>query len=304
MKKRFIACIVACAMLLMGTGYAYWADVITLNATVDTGNFDVRLKEASYISEFTDYSECWDTNSLTREAFKNTNAQVDAATPTIDDDDLNLTLTNMYPGYAQAYRFKADNYGTLAAKLANIEIVKNGWTSPMKDMIGMNLTATVKNQVYVYGWVEVLGWCWIPVNASGTAESSTGTPVVGDFAIDGVQFTQLTKLSEIAGFDHVTDGLPDDDLLYLDVHKTVNVEDYDDVAENLVTEGWLTGELNSEVIFNLSIGMNPDAAGAYTSGSTYITDPASWPADADSQNKSMVLNLVFNWDQYNTPNEE
>jgi hypothetical protein len=50
--------------------------------------------------------------------------------------------------------------------------------------------------------------------------------------------------------------------------------------------------------------MNPDAAGAYTSGSTYITDPASWPADADSQNKSMVLNLVFNWDQYNTPNEE
>ena len=42
MKKRIIACVLTCATLLMGTGFAYWTDLISVNATAETGHCDIK----------------------------------------------------------------------------------------------------------------------------------------------------------------------------------------------------------------------------------------------------------------------
>lgn len=102
MKKiRFITLALVVAVMLMGAGYAYWTQTLTISNTVTTGNLDVDFTAAS-VSNVSAYMD--DTAS---------GAQV---SPT-DNNIINVTLAEMYPGASTTINFTLKNSGTMAAKI-------------------------------------------------------------------------------------------------------------------------------------------------------------------------------------------
>lgn len=262
MKKKFIACVVACATLLMGTGYAYWTNNITLNAKVTTGKFDVQITDADYNNEFTEYAgNDHSPNYRTSDHTLDTNG--------FTDDSVNLSLTDLYPGYGQSYTFKLENKGTLAAKLSEIVFTKTGWTDVMKKMVGVNISVDINNVKYafIFGeskWVEVTQ---VPAN------NATGANF---FALKGDSYARLSALDSITGTANSADKF-----LFLDTKSTPISGTY------------------SDMYVTIKLAMDPDAAGTYTSGSTSIVDTVATPVDSDSQSLDKTLNVTFEFDQYN-----
>ncbi|MGI6533706.1 MAG: SipW-dependent-type signal peptide-containing protein [Peptococcia bacterium] len=46
-KSRLLIAVLVCAVMMMGVGYAWWNDVLTVNGTVATGTFDVDFADTS-----------------------------------------------------------------------------------------------------------------------------------------------------------------------------------------------------------------------------------------------------------------
>ncbi len=272
MKKRFIACVVACAMLLMGTGYAYWTDLFTISGTVDTGNFNVKLVKAEVDREITDYEHypldvVGDHDLILNDMFSTAEGTV----PKINDSASSVTfdVNEMYPGHGYEFEFKADNLGTVAAKLDSILFTKD-MTPALVDALGISLVAEI-NDVY-YKWVRI---GWIEIGYEIEDNNVVLDIVDGDFDFV-IQNTQFVSLSNVPG--KIAAG---SDLLYLDTRDLLVDSDH-------------------EMTIKLAIAMDPDAEGAYTSGGTWLygTD-AITRSDDLTENKGGSLTLKFLWDQYN-----
>ena len=98
-KSKFLALVLAVAVMLMGAGYAYWTDSIKINNTVNTGNLEVKLENGT----------------LTLPDYVNGTAVVDAAA----DSTLHtakVTLNNLYPGAKVHVSIPFKNVGTIPVK--------------------------------------------------------------------------------------------------------------------------------------------------------------------------------------------
>ena len=272
MKKRFIACIIACAMLLIGTGYAYWTDQFTLKATVDTGNFEVALTAAQASERFTDFYNPLK-NDLTPDYSSSGGAVLTSIDSTTGSHEVEFQLLDMYPGYGQKFVFKADNLGTVAAKLSNITVSHEGWGAELEKAIGINIQARINNRSYTWvknRWVEGLSLNDIIVSEPDILDAIFGKV---DFTIDGIPFVNLENLSKI--------NADSNDFLLLDVEKS---GDY---------------KKTHEVEIIVRIAMDPDSEGEFTSGKTWNRGYAGNGADVNTENQNKILTLTFNWDQYN-----
>ena len=103
MKKTKIIALVLCAsIMLMGAGYAYWSDTLTINNTVATGELNVRFTDATLTTGETG------TQYLQFGDGVNTNAIV-------TDKNLNLKVGNLYPGASYKLNANFENNGTIPA---------------------------------------------------------------------------------------------------------------------------------------------------------------------------------------------
>ena len=278
MKKKFIACIIGCAMLLMGTGYAYWTDQFTLKATVDTGNFKVALTAAEAGQRFTDYTDERGRNDLTPEYSSSSGAVLTSIDSTSGSNIVEFELRNMYPGYGQEFIFVADNLGTVAAKLSSIDVNHEGWSADLEQIIGINLEAKIRNVSYTWlgdRWVESRSIDpWI-ANKPSLLEMKFG---FYDFAIDDIPFVTIQNMRTI--------NTNSDEFLLLDTKLNTTPKLGD-------------SEYTHHVEILVRIAMDPDSDGKITSGKTTNSNYQGNGADVKTENQRGVLTLTFNWDQYN-----
>lgn len=265
MKKRFIACIVACALLLMGTGYAYWTDKLTVAGTVSTGELNVKLEKlkSENLGGFTDAVEL-DGEDLSSE-FSKADGYINLLS--LSEKSAKVTVSDMYPGYAHTFKFTAKNFGTVAAKLSKILVSTNNFNNDyIKKAIGINLKVTINDVTYKY--VPFKGYVPEP-DSKEIVDYPTESE--DDFYIQGTYFKSLYGLSEIA---------VDQNTLKLDTYLVI------------------VPDTKHECEIELTIGMNPDAAGKVTSG-TYLSGISN-VSDAHTENfKNGTVTLDFLWDQYN-----
>jgi len=300
MKRKVLACVLACAMLFLGMGYAYWTDSLQIDTAVTTGELDVRFVDLALFGQYPD-EDGWaifdgvdgdgfdlaDTRwnnkpgsynkimtdeqkeayedrivGYTETAFaaKLVNARTlgqpigdnDYVSGTWSSDKIEISVTDMYPGYAQLFRADIVNPGTLAARLSELNVALNSYSNDdVKDMIGISL------EVMREAGAEVIN----------LLDGETDT-----FFIDGVEFVRLSAL------EAVYSDLQNNELfLYPSQEK-------DTFRMDLI----------------LGVAMDPDAAGVYTTGSVDAGNP-NGNDDASTQNMSAAFTIQFGWDQFNTP---
>lgn len=99
-RTRFIALALVVALMMMGAGYAYWTEDLTISNTVDTGELDVVFVSPEWATEDTYMSQ--EPNGSYCELTNDTHA-------------LSIFLQDVYPGAQSTVKFTVENSGTLGA---------------------------------------------------------------------------------------------------------------------------------------------------------------------------------------------
>lgn len=319
-RKSIIGGIVALSLILTGTGYAYWTDTLNVTTKATTGEMEVTFVDLGLYAQYKDGGEVvqggWsivdgikrkgtdgfipdeffmrgneDHNMIAKkgsierykeEASKYNNVDFDAelvdgkelgkdftsgnsiiyASNTNSSDKIEITVENMYPGYAQAFRSDILNVGTIAARLSSIKVDAKSMEdkSLQADMLG--IAVLVDREGYT------------PEETEGDTFKLCSMFANGDnyFSIGGVDFLRLSAFEDI------------------------NEETIVEMLENNLLYAQ-PGSDNRLDIF-LAVGMDPDAEGEYTTGSTKVLE-SSKGVDADSQNNGAVITIDMLWDQFN-----
>lgn len=225
MKKRFIACIIACALLLMGTGYAYWTDMFSITGSVNTGKFEVKLTKSDFESAISDLHPF---DLL--DGYNHAKASVDAIKK--PSNAVALKIEKLFPGYGYKFKFKAENLGDVAAKLSAIKLDKEG-ISNLQDVIGIRLTVKIKDRVYVIH--PILG----TTTEHGVADIPDGDV---SFTIKNKGFVALSKINDIKIASNTL--FLDTDNSYSEMEIELEIA-MDPDAEGEFTSGtWLNGDVS------------------------------------------------------------
>ncbi|MDU2673351.1 MAG: SipW-dependent-type signal peptide-containing protein [Clostridium sp.] len=124
MKKTKM--ILATAVLtagLLGTGYAYWTDSLSVGGTISTGRLDVNITEVSKAA-LPEGSEIGNADKFNESAENNNGFSISKS-----DDKVTFNISNIHPGAEPVISFKFKNEGTISAKLLseyNISSIQTG----------------------------------------------------------------------------------------------------------------------------------------------------------------------------------
>ena len=123
-KTRYIAVALVVAVMLMGAGYAYWSDTLTIDNTVSTGEFDMGLECISDVRDYDNYLE----NSGEEgnpfgsgDDYVNPEIADDGVGFSYSEDKITFINTNLYPGSGACISFKLNNKGSIPAKVDKVE---------------------------------------------------------------------------------------------------------------------------------------------------------------------------------------
>lgn len=314
-RKTIVCGLLALSLILMGTGYAFWTDTLNVTTKATTGDLDVTFADLSLFAQYdvemtgngwsiVDGIERDGTNGYvgerffergtsdynaiakagTIEAYKaesgaynsiDFDAELVDAAPiaknippymtanTNGSDQIEISVTNLYPGYAQAFRTDILNVGTLAARLSNVKFDVGAlegveYNATTADMIGIAVLFEKESYNPALPDANVLKLC----AALGNAENT--------FTIGGVDFLRLSALQG-------------NDEAIMAAIENANLLAY-------------PGSDNRTDLF-LALGMDPDAEGVYTTGSTSVMNTDN--DDALSQQTGVVVTLDLLWDQFN-----
>ena len=109
-KSRLLIAVLVCAVMMMGVGYAWWNDVLTVNGTVKTGTFDVDFVNTSI-------------EKIGSENY------LDISVNSEQDDVINFTVGNLYPGAEFKVTSGFVNNGSIPVKIGEAEIEITGINS-------------------------------------------------------------------------------------------------------------------------------------------------------------------------------
>ena len=284
MKKKIIACVLACATLLMGTGFAYWTDLININATAETGYLDVNFTKAEFLG-----NNFIPTNEKLEESAYDTTARTATLVAT-NPDQIAFDISDLYPGHYEAFQATVVNAGTVAAKLGKVNTSISG-SGVTKEMIGISLDAVsdYKTKETIKTEVPDSKFCKDTTHEHIYCETIFGKFIVGRYE------TTVNVIGHKKGVDI---NLPAGSTFVIGTKTFVRLSALASVpvSEQLSNILYLTN--NSDMRFIVTIGMDPDATGTYTSGSAALGNP-NGKYDSDSQNKTASVDLGLVWDQYN-----
>ena len=183
-------------------------------------------------------------------------------------DGINVSLENIYPGYAQAFRTDIGNVGNVAAKLSKISVESSGTkTGNLSDMIGVALYTLNEESGEHDGDVFRL--------ASNFDEKDT-------FKVGGVRFVRLSAISK-KGVDLSS--------------KIIKKNGKGKTCNELYVD-----PRNGRMDVCFGYAMDPDAEGNYTTGSTHAAHAVG--DDSKSMNKAIKIKMDFGWDQFNEGTEK
>lgn len=122
-KTTYLVLAVTVAVMLMGAGYAFWTDSVTIDNEVDTGKLEVVWDTQSW-HHGPDYPADFDGDNVNSEGspylWANFKYKDDSKCAEFD-------LHNLYPGAWAKYKGKIENVGTIPAtfKCADVKIHRN-----------------------------------------------------------------------------------------------------------------------------------------------------------------------------------
>lgn len=105
-RTKFLALALVVAIMMMGAGYAYWQEDLLITNTVKTGQLDFTFQDADITIP---------TNSY---IYESSYCRVKDG----DDNTIEISLDNMYPGAEATVDFELLNSGSMKAKLKNFDI--------------------------------------------------------------------------------------------------------------------------------------------------------------------------------------
>lgn len=194
-KTKFMIGALVLSMGLLGTGYAYWTDTVTVSTAVATGDLDVSFVKEATAKKIFGSAEHIEGGVLVDDKYLTTTA----VAGTVDDNTATITINDMCPGYTGGIELTAKNTGTMAARLQDIEF-KNLVMSPeLKKDIGVK----------------------IEVNKNGTWKPiCTGIPY--SFKIADVEYISLEELPE--KFNTLFNQSDWKDTLYLENNNVAKIK--------------------------------------------------------------------------------
>ncbi|QOX62835.1 hypothetical protein FRZ06_05485 [Anoxybacterium hadale] len=108
-RRKMIIAAIAIAIMLLGTGYAYWTETLTISNSVSTGYLDVKFIDA----------DAWDYDDS--ETFLHrSNLVIAHKTIASDGQSISLTVDNLYPGAGASLDFLVENTGSVPAKIGTV----------------------------------------------------------------------------------------------------------------------------------------------------------------------------------------
>ncbi len=128
-KARFIALVLVAALLLIGAGYAYWSDTLSIKNQVSTGEFKIEFTQGNKI--FGASGEKW----------INKTAAIRENNPNIID----VEISNFYPGRDVRCEFEATNMGDIPVVFKDATVTFRGserLKNVMKAQVGINGSVT------------------------------------------------------------------------------------------------------------------------------------------------------------------
>ena len=234
-KSKIMAVALATAITVMGSGYAYWTQDLTITSTVDTGMLEVNFENpANVLEEDTDQGDA-------------------EARPTIDKHGMVIKWEDVYPGAENILEFNLANKGTLEAFVSNFTIINqkdsNGTEFPITNAIlckGIeldgtpvaNFNGTLQDALeYLNDLNNKEGISLKRYNKNKAYEFNTnGNPVLssdGTTPINTSGRYDVTKFKFILQFDPLADNV-DNDILPEDkefeFEITANVYQFNDSA--------------------------------------------------------------------------
>ncbi|MGI1659192.1 MAG: SipW-dependent-type signal peptide-containing protein [Desulfitobacterium sp.] len=123
MKKKIIALTLAASVMLTGAGYAYWTDKVTIDNTVSTGEFDVKVISASTGGRTDAYTGIngteWGKYVYSDAYVGNhpnlSDAEKNLIKSTFTDKTVTAKLGNLFPGSSANLSVQVVNDGTIPA---------------------------------------------------------------------------------------------------------------------------------------------------------------------------------------------
>jgi hypothetical protein len=126
-KVKILIAVLVCSVMMMGVGYAWWSDSITMATTAKTGTLNVEFEKygnglatngtSKYVTGFAKvpYTKKW--------VGGNHHGHWEY---TYDYDVVNCTLNNLYPGAQAVVELKVENTGSIPAQFDDLTITNTG----------------------------------------------------------------------------------------------------------------------------------------------------------------------------------
>lgn len=300
MKRKVLACVVACATLFLGMGYAYWTNSLQINTTANTGKLEVKFVDLDAYGTYADengwavFTGIPGNDRVNAETvFADTSYNLLA-----DPEDITAYLNSIAAYTKTTFSATQQNTGTLAAGVddayqagtitsdtinVNLSKMYPGFAQLFRaDILNTGtIAAKLANMKVTVGSDNPSIKSMIGVSMSVLRENHN-TPVRvlnadgpdKTFTIGGQKFVRLSAL---------TDSLIKD--------MTANVEDF----LYLYPNNDPNKDNTMDVIFG--VAMDPDYTGVYTTGHTGLNNGKD---DSLTQMKNANASFQFLWDQFNT----
>lgn len=182
--------------------------------------------------------------------------QVSSAYPegTNHSDKIEISLNNLYPGYAQTYRTDIINIGNIAAKLSDVKFTVTGdLTSDVDEMLGVALL--LEHEVGGNDTTDTFALC-----------KQLGVKAEDIFTVGGVDFLRLSALT---------------------------TQVIDKVAEVLEANTLLCKPNDHRMDLFLAVAMDPDEEGQYTTGSASEPNENGKDYESQNRWANLSVDLVW-----------
>ena len=313
MNKKLVLCVVtALALVLVGTGYAYWTDTLNVTTKATTGDLDVTFVDLGAYAQYSNETQSgqWsiidgigdngfvdsdffqrDTNTY-NDVFGNPDAREDyynraeGKNSVEFDAKLENSGTVLPEGYPDLPY--GNSKGTIHGDTISIDVLNMypGYAQAFRsDIINIGSIAAKLSAIDV-SLDSVNG-----VNRSAEAKGMIGVALLvkdenpveyGDFVKLASNFSDDEKF-ELGGVEFVR----------LSALEGADI----DIEENMLLVPGQGKEQRADMF--IGVAVDPDAEGVYTTGS--VADMKD-NDDSLSQDKGFTIDIKFGWDQFNVGN--
>lgn len=311
MKKSVIASLVALAMVVTGTGYAYWTDTLNVTTKATTGDLDVTFADLGLYAQYgneTNSGEWSIIDGIGASGYVESNAFMRGAS------DYNIIATQ---GQLDNYNKRAAGYHEVEfdAELVDMEQIKKdvGDYVAAKTQGSDNILITIDNMYPGYAQTfrtdilnvgsiaAKLSALKFTVGANGGNDINQTTKDMLGIAvlIDKEEYTGNGMHGEVFGLCDSLNLSADSffELGGVDFVRLSALENLGTITEVIQNANLLVAPTSdNRMDLFLGVAMDPDAEGQYTTGSTAVMADNN---DADSQFKGAQVSIDLLWDQFN-----